>query len=154
MIESSFRDPFTLWVDPHYDSTEFVRGTVASKMNVEDLSFLLDEKHIARRGPLTKIFLQSRKPVLKAIKARDVHINVTVHLPSEEAKRVRVSQFATVDKLMRDLNIPTSGALLRVNDEEIQDSTGLKELLDLGIKNGSEVTVTFPTEGRSLSSYR
>ena len=124
-------------------------------MNVEDLSFLLDEKHIARRGPLTKIFLQSRKPVLKAIKARDVHINVTVHLPSEEAKRVRVSQFATVDELMRDLNIPTSGALLiRVNDEEIQDSAGLKELLDLGIKNGSEVIVTFATEGRSLSSYR
>lgn len=154
MIESSFRDPFTLWVDPHHDSTESVRGTVASKMNVEDLSFLLDEKHIARRGPLAKIFLQSRKPVLKAIKARDVRINVTVHLPSKEAKRVRVCQFATVDELMRDLNIPTSGALLRVNDEEIQDSTGLKELLDLGIKNGSEVTVTFATEGRSLSSYR
>ncbi|PFX18425.1 hypothetical protein AWC38_SpisGene17206 [Stylophora pistillata] len=155
LIKSCHMDPFTLWVDPRYDSIESVRETVATKMNVDitrgNLSLLLDGEHIEeRRGLLTKVFLQSRKPVLKAIVACNF-INITVHLPSKEAKRVRISCFATVDELKRCLNIPTSGTLLKVGDREIQEGSGLKELYDLGIRDESEVMVTFPTESRASS---
>lgn len=155
MIKSCHMDPFTLWVDPRYDSIESVRETVATKMNVDitrgNLFLLLDGEHIVeRRGLLTKVFLRSRKPVLKAIVACNF-INITVHLPSKEAKRVRISCFATVDELKRCLNIPTSGTLLKVGDREIQEGSGLKELYDLGIRDESEVMVTFPTESRANS---
>ena len=154
LIEPQDMDPFTIRVDPRHDSIESMIETVAKNMNMprRKLRLQFDGKNITEKTSLTKVFLRSRKPVVKAITA-DMDINIIVHLPSKEVKKVRISWFARVDDLKKLLQIPTFRTLLKVNNKEIDDSARFKQLIDVGVKDGSEITVT-SSKGVSVRSLK
>ncbi|XP_078348061.1 uncharacterized protein LOC144633138 isoform X2 [Oculina patagonica] len=139
-IEPQGMDPFTIRVDPCHDSTKSVMETIAEKMRtpMKKQRLQVNGKDITETDPLAKIFLKSKKPVIKVV--TDMDINIGVHLPSQEVKKVSIAWFLTVNELKRELQIPETGTILKLSDKQICGD-GSKQLIDVGVKNGSEITV-------------
>lgn len=154
-IEPQGMDPFTIRVDPCHDSTKSVMNTIAEKMRtpMKKQRLHVNGEDITETDSLAKIFLKSKKPVIKVV--TDMDINIVVHLPSQEVKKVSVAWFVTVNELKKELQIPETGTILKLNNKQICVD-GSKQLIDVGLKNGSEITVVSAQqkENRAPATHR
>lgn len=148
-------DAFTIRVDPRHDSCKRVMDAIAEKMSVpiKKQRLQLNGEDLKETDSLATMFLKSKKPVIKVV--TDMNINIIVHLPSQEVKKISIAWFATVDELKKELQIPQTDAMLKLDNKEIGGS-GSKQLIDLGMKNGSEVTVVSAQqkENRAPATHR
>lgn len=154
-IEPLGLDAFTIRVDPRHDSCKRVMDAIAEKMSVpiKKQRLQLNGEDLKETDSLATMFLKSKKPVIKVV--TDMNINIIVHLPSQEVKKISIAWFATVDELKKELQIPQTDAILKLDNKEICGS-GSKQLIDLGMKNGSEVTVVSAQqkENRAPATHR
>ena len=154
-FEPQGMEPFTIRVDPSHDSTKGVMNTIAEKTRIpmKKQRLQVNGEDVTETDSLVKIFLKSKKAVIKV--ATDMDINIVVHLPSQEVKKVSVGWFETVDELKKKLQIPETGAILKLNNKEICDD-GSKQLIDVGMTNGSEITVLCAQqkENRAPATHR
>lgn len=139
-VEPLGMDAFTIRVDPRHDSCKRVMNTIAEMLSVpiKKQRLQLNGEDITETDSLAKIFLKSKKPVIKVV--TDMNIDITVHLPSQEVKKISIAWFATVDELKKELQMPQTGTILKLDNKEICGD-GSKQLIDMGMKNGSKVTV-------------
>ena len=148
-------DAFTIRVDPRHDSCKRVMDAIAEKMSVpfKKQRLQINGEDLKETHSLATMFLKSKKPVVKVV--TDMNISITVHLPSQEVKKFSIAWFATVDELKKELQLPQTDAILKLDNKEISGS-GLKQLIDLGMKNGSEVTVVSAQqkENRAPATHR
>lgn len=154
-VEPLGMDAFTIRVDPRHDSCKRVMNAIAEKMNVpiKQQRLQLNGEDLKETDSLVTMFLKSKKPVIKVV--TDMNINIIVHLPSQEVKKISISWFTTVDELQKELQIPHTDAILKLGNKEIYGN-GSKQLIDLGIKNGSEITVVSAQqkENRAPATHR
>ena len=154
-IEPQGMEPFTIRVDPSHDSTKGVMNTISEKTRIpmKKQRLQVNGEDVTETDSLVKIFLKSKKAVIKVV--TDMDINIVVHLPSQEVKKVSVGWFETVDELKKKLQIPETGAILKLNNKEICGD-GSKQLIDVGMTNGSEITVlcTQQKENRAPATHR
>ena len=153
-VEPLGLDTFTIRVDPRHDSCKRVMDVIEEKMSVPIKKQLqINGEDFKETDSLATMFLKSKKPVIKVV--TDRNINITVHFPSQEVKKFSIAWFSTVDELKKELQLPQTDAILKLHNKEICGS-GSEQLFDLGMKNGSEVTVVSAQqkENRAPATHR
>ena len=140
-VEPKGMEPFTIRVDPHQDSTKTVMNIIAEKTRIptKKQRLWVNGEDLKETDSLAKIFVKSKKPIVKVV--MDMDINIIVHLPSQEVKKVSVAWSVTVDELKKELQIPeAAGTILKLNNKDICGD-GSKQLFDVGMTDGSEIIV-------------
>ena len=144
LIEFHGMEPVTMTVDPFDISAQKVKDFIAQriKIPVAEQRVCFEGQNIDEVNLLTDVLVKSKKtPVLKVDKDRA--INIKVHLPNGREHKVEMNWFETVNALkkkMEELQICESSATLKFNNSEISYE-GRKQLIDLGFKDQSKVTV-------------
>lgn len=148
-VEPQGMEPFTIRVDPHHDSMKTVMKKIAeeTKISTDKQRLWVNGEDLKETDSLANIFLKSEKPIIKVV--TDMDINIVVHLPSQEVKKISVAWFITVDELKKQLQIPlAAGTILKLNNKDICGD-GSKHLFDVGITDGSEIKVVSVSQNES-----